>query len=217
MNFRIHFTVLFLLSCCSLLKSQEESLWFSRPPSTEFHLNVTNTLTAIFNSQGNQSNVDPYQLTIKYGNKHAFRFSGAVNIFNRTSDASINFLNIRESNFRTRFGYEKRAVMARKFALYYGVDFALNYFIERSESSFFSGTVFVIKDKTIQYGAGPALGLMYHINSNISISTEAFAYFFLFKRERSEPGPTGVDNTITESGTRFQPIVPSSLYLCFKF
>lgn len=217
MNFKIHFTIFVLIFCSIILKAQEESLWFSRPPSFEFHLNITNTLTAIFNSQGNQSHVDPYQLTIKFGNKHAFKCSGAVNIQTRNSDASFNFLNVKESDFRTRFGYEKRAVMARKFALYYGFDVAVNYLRSRSESSFSSGSLFVIEDKTIQYGAGPALGIMYHINSNISVSTEAFAYFFLFNRERKEPNPTGGIFSFSETGTRFQPVVPSSLYLCFKF
>ncbi len=218
MNFKIHFTLLILFLCSCVLKAQEESLWYSGAPSTEFHLNVTNTLTAIFNSQGNQSNVDPYQFTIKYGNKHAFKISAAVNIQNRVSDGNVNFLDVKESRFRTRIGYERRAVMARKFALYYGIDVAVNYFNERSEAGFLSSSSFVIKDRTFQYGLGPALGIMYHINKNISVSTEAFAYFFLTNRKRSEPNPLGGNDVVlNENGSSLQPVVPSSLYLCFKF
>jgi hypothetical protein len=217
MKFRILFTFLLLAVLNTFLRSQDESLWFGRTPSLEIHLNVTNTLTAIFNSQGNQSHVDPYQLTLKYGNKHAFKFSGAVNRETRVADGIDNFLDVKETILRTRVGYEKRAVMARKFALYYGIDLAFNYFNERSESGFLSSSTFVVEDRTIQFGLGPAIGIMYHINKNISVSTEAFAYFFINNRKQTEPSPLGGSVVFTEKGTSLQPVVPSSLYLCFKF
>jgi hypothetical protein len=216
MKFRILLAYLLFLGLSTLLRGQEESRWYDRPPSTEIHLNVTNTLASIFNR--NQSFADPYQLSIKYGNKHAFKFSGAVNIVNRSSDANTNFLNVKESNYRTRVGYEKRAVMARKYALYYGIDLAINSLNSQSEAGFVSNQAFVLEDKTFQFGFGPSIGIMYHINKHISISTEAFAYFFITNRKLTEPSPTGgPGSTETQKGTSFQPVPPSSLYLCFKF
>lgn len=210
---------LFLLSflISTTLFSQKKA---EKKHSSEIGLNITNTLAGFFNAGGDDLPKDPFLFSYKrLIGGGAIRFGTNFRIVNQQD-----FLNTggqqdsRENDFFFRAGYEWRTSINRRFTLYYGLDGLLEYENETTTISDFGGENLTSSENIYGVGGGPVLGILFHLNDRVALSTEGTIYGVVSFTDSSQEIGNGlppVENSSTDF--RLLPSIPSSLYIIFSF
>lgn len=184
----------------------------------EIGLNITQTLAGFFNSGGQNIVNDPYLLSFKYIKKdRGFRTAFNMRVSNKNEFELSGFRKTKGSSAHFRAGYERRYPVAKIFDVYWAIDGVLQWNYEDVEFDNF-GSKLVFEDKETGFGVGPALGVMFHLNKYISLSTEGSLYAVYAKGKKV----TQLDissNPQTEEFERLEwlPSAPASLYFIVRF
>jgi len=188
--------------------------------TSEIGLNITNTLAGFFNAGGTNLPTDPFLLSYKKANK-----SGAIRFgMNFKVTSKKEFLinsgerELKENDFFFRGGYEWRSVIDKRFTFYYGLDAVVEFENEQLNNISFNFDDISSFENVYGFGGGPVLGVLFHLNDRISLSTESSIYGVLLYNESRQEIGNGLPPTENSStGFRLLPAVPSSLYVIFSF
>ncbi|MCB0546001.1 MAG: hypothetical protein KDD19_00340 [Phaeodactylibacter sp.] len=204
--------------CGAYALSAQESLWLSDAPSRELGLNITATLAGFFNSGGQGLPADPYMFSLKFSRANrAFRLA-AGGRFQRNTEF-LNFGDRTTSNqqLEVRSGWEWREPFGTRFTLLWGLDLAGRYREESVVLSSFPQDI-TVSSREIGLGGGPVLGMMFHLSPRVSFSTESFLYAYYVSGRKEDPADNPADPAVNKSrGVDISPVLPSSLYVIFKF
>ncbi len=215
---------LFFLSLISILPGfiyaqNEADTSTQRRPKLELSLNITTSLSNFFGNSNNSNLLaDPYLIGLKYKLKKSNYFRSAATVKSRHVSENFGERDVTENEYRLRLGIEKRTAVTKKISFYTGVDIVGGYLfsdVKTFDASF--GTQ--IQSSQILYGGGPVMGLIWHINNRIMLSTEAALYYQSTYTSRTLslgfPDPTPVTSKVT--GYLLLPVIPSSLYITIRF
>jgi hypothetical protein len=187
-------------------------------PKVELGMNITQTLAGFFNAGSQALPTDPYLFSLKFpGARSTFRTS--VNARFRNREEIINFGQrlITERTFNFRAGLEWRRTLTPRFSFYYGFDAVLQYELERVDFNTGGGRIELGSNST-GFGAGPLMGLMFHLTPKILLSTESNLYGIASSGKEKDQTDPAIPPT--EQRTRqFEliPTIPNSLYVFFRF
>ena len=197
-------------------KSQKDP---DRARKTEVGLNITSSLAGFFNSGGNKISDDPFLVSLKLVNKkNALRVG--FNIRTNQSDESETGLDGKRTRFDTRldarFGWERRAMVAKKFGLHWGLDILGRY---KNNKLDFNSSIGLATQKGHEVGAGggPFLGMTWSPVERIVFGTEATLYGTVFRKSETREIPLEPVSTKKSVGFDLASIPPTSLYVHFKF
>ena len=191
-----HLILFFLFACHLQVQAQEQE---ATTYDQQIGINTTALIGQIFNFTSSSS-ISPVQYFLVYRKKNKkgnfrFGFGGNFLVDEKINGTDTNI----DLNFR--LGQERFTDFAKRWRVYYGMDFKTILMFEKfggidtSQSEFF-------------FGGGPMCGLQFNINSRLSISTEASYDFFLSIED--------VNGEVRIGGrSGFQ--VPDFLYLNFDF
>jgi hypothetical protein len=206
---------LFLLSIKSYAQ-QTEILTFKQ---YELGLNVTGTLAGFFNADGIKEGFDPYLISLKLiKNKNVFRLGLAVSAqkSQETDPNTFNRRNLTENTTRLRVGFERRISIGTRFLYHWGLDAIGEYAVDNVTTFGQFGQVNL--DKTgIGVGLGPVFGFSFILHPRVTLSTESSFYAVQRFEKESQNIPPAAPVTLNNRNFRFFPILPSSLYLNFRF
>ncbi len=187
--------------------------------TVEIGLNITTTLAGFFNSGGDAFQKDPYLFSLKLVKGNSAWRTG-VNFRVRNSEEQLpdfNSRKIKENEFSFRIGKEWRKPVSKRFSLNYGLDAVGSWSLDKSESQFSFPSLFS-KEEEFGIGAGPFLGVLFHLNERVSFATEAFAYGVFYTGSSKTDIGSGLppeEREIREF--RVEPAPPNSLYVFFSF
>jgi len=108
--------------------------------------------------------------------------------------------------------------MVNRFDFFYGFDFLFDYRINRILDNRLEEEI-RFTEQDIQIGPAVFLGIIFHINEKIYISTQA-GFDFLVKHNRQKTEDDrgfGSDELMKFNEFNFETHVPRSIYLFFKF
>lgn len=203
-----------LLSTALLGQEQEP-----KNRTSEIGLNITNTLAGFFNAGGTDLPTDPFLFSYKrVNNSGALRFGVNFRVVNQKEFLNNGERDVKENDFFFRGGYEWRNKVNNRFTLYYGLDAVAEYQNEQLDFISFGFEDLASFENTYGIGGGPVLGVIFHLNKRVALSTEGSIYgLALYNDSRKEIG-NGLPPTENNStGFRLLPSVPSSLYVIFSF
>jgi hypothetical protein len=208
---------IFLLLCTLQTYAQDlEILSFKK---YELGLNVTGTFAGFFNAEGIKDGIDPYLLSLKLiKNKNVVRIGLAASLqnSNETDPNTFNQREIKESTTRLRVGFERRELIGKRFMYHWGLDVIGEYAVDNVNTFGQFGLV-SLKNKAIGVGLGPVCGFSYILHPRVTLSTESSFYAVQRFIKESQNIPPAVPSTFNNRNFRFLPILPSSLYLNFRF
>lgn len=216
--------ILLIIFCCLGLatdifaqnKSKKDP---DRARKTEVGLNITSSLAGFFNSGGDQIPLDPFLVSLKLVNKkNALRVG--FNLRTHQEDESQTGLDGTRTRFDTRldarFGWEFRAMVAKKFGMHWGLDVLGRY---KNNKVDFNSSIGLATQKTYEAGAGggPFLGMTWTPVPRIVFGTEATLYGTVFQKNETREIPLEPVSTKKSVGFDLASIPPTSLYVHFKF
>lgn len=206
------------LFCGITSLSGQESIWQQEASARELGLNITGTLAGFFNSGGQGLPADPYLFSLKFSHaKRAIRLSIGGRFQRRSEFQPIGDRIIANQQLEVRTGYEWRQAFGPRFTLFWGLDLAGRYLEESVELSSFPQNI-TVGSRELGLGGGPAMGLMFHLSPRVSFSTEAFLYAFYVSGREEDPADDPLRPTVRKiRGVDIAPVLPSSLYVIFKF
>jgi hypothetical protein len=208
---------IFLLLCTLQTYAQDlEILSFKK---YELGLNVTGTLAGFFNAEGIKDGIDPYLLSLKLiKNKNVVRLGLAASLQNssETDPNTFNQREIKESTNRLRVGFERRELIGNRFMYHWGMDIIGEYAVD-NVSTFGQFGQISLKNNAIGLGLGPIFGFSYIMHPRVTLSTESSFYAVQRFVKETQNIPPAAPVTINNRNFRFLPILPSSLYLNFRF
>lgn len=185
----------------------------------EVGLNITSTISSFLGS-GSIATNDPYIFSAKWiKGKQGIRTGFNLN-FNDRTEISTDFLgqrDIKEINLKLRVGYERRIFISKHLDLFWGIDLVGLY---GKTSVDFSSAIGLppsfLENKAYSIGFGPALGIMFHINKRLALSTESTLHgIFTHTQEREYAPP--ITSATDSDQFNVTSTLPSSLYLIVKF
>ena len=214
---RALFTLL-ILCTTAIAQGQAPSLWLGEAPARELGLNITGTLAGFFNSGGQLLPADPYLFSLKFSQgQRALRLGIGGRLQRRTEFLSFGDRTTAEQELHFRAGYEWRRELGERFTLFWALDAAARYLDESVRFSSFPNDI-LVSSSELGLGGGPALGIMFHLNSRVSFSTESFLYAYYISGRKEDPSANPANPTITRlRGLQIAPVMPSSLYAILKF
>ena len=201
---------IFCICTCALHSQTSDKAFYKH----EIGLNVTELLNTVFNSNTTNDN-SIYTLIYRrrINEKKAIRTGFGIQIVQNSNDTDggNGFRVLSSTNLNARVGFEWRTNISNKLDFFYGIDLLGGY--ANSESTFFNfnGRIENISSIT-SIGGGPLLGIQFHINDRMSISTETTLYYVFSrnKQRTSENGSQFID--LTSKNSIFQHTLPSSLF-----
>lgn len=210
------YLLLFSLLVSLNLFAQKKS---TKKQSSEIGLNITNTLAGFFNSGGSELPEDPFLLSYKkLTGGGALRFGTNFRLVNQKDFINTGRRTLRETDFFFRAGYEWRSEVSKRFTLYYGLDGVIEYNNEKITINSFGIEDLSSIENIYGFGGGPILGLLFHLNDRIALSTEGSVYGVILYNNSTQEVGNGLPATENNStGFRLLPAVPSSLYIIFSF
>jgi len=200
--------------------SQNDNVENNKPKAvkTEIGINITNLLATVVDFTENEPVEEPFDFVLKRVKQNkAFRLH-----FGIIGSKGLDENNTNETNtvthFNLKLGKEWRVDMTDRFELFYGFDFLMGYRINHIKDERRNETLF-FTEQEVQLSPITFLGLIFHINEKLYISTQA-GFNFLFNHNWQK--------TVDESGFisdeveklnefSFETGVPNSIYLFFKF
>jgi hypothetical protein len=186
-------------------------------PDFRFGLNIAQTVTGILHPSTELINVDPYLFTFRLGNDRVGWRSG-FNFANRKTETNDQFQGKRTSSRRSmelRTGVERNFKVSTRFELYWGIDAILGVSKDKIVTDFGSG-VATIDTRATKAGFGPVVGIVWHIHSRVSLSTECSVYgAYTWEKSKIRAFPDTSENKSTQS--QFLPILPSSVFINYYF
>ena len=213
---RALFTLLFFCGASSLFS--QESLWLGEASGRELGLNITATLAGFFNNGGQGLPADPYLFSLKFSRANrALRLGIGGRFQRRTEFLSIGERTAINQQLELRGGYEWRQSFGDRFTLFWGVDLAGRYRNESVRLSSFPNDI-TVSSRELGLGGGPCLGMLFHLSPRVSLSTESYLYAYYVSGREEDPASDPFQPTIIRSeGVDISPVLPSSLYVIFKF
>jgi len=213
---RALFTI--FLFCGFTALSGQESLWLSDSSARELGLNITATLAGFFNSGGQGLPADPYMFGLKLSrSKGALRLGIGGRFQRRTEFLFFGDRTTSNQQLEVRGGYEWREAFGPRFTLLWGLDLAGRYRNEAVRLSSFPQDI-TVSSRELGVGGGPVLGMLFHLSPRVSLSTESFLYAFYVSGREEDPADNPTQPVVNKSsGVDISPVLPSSLYVIFKF
>jgi hypothetical protein len=189
------------------------------PYKYELGLNVTGSLAGFFNAEGIKEGIDPYLISLKLVNhKNALRLGLAVKAqkSKEFDPTTFNNRDLTNNETRLRVGFERRIPISTRFLYHWGLDVIGEYAVEDVKTFGQFGQI-VLNTSAIGIGAGPVFGFSYQLHPRVTLSTESSFYAVgrFIKEQQDIPPATPI--TFKNQNFRFLPILPSSLYLNFRF
>ncbi len=193
---------------------------------TELGLNITNTFKSIFsiNSQTSLLN-DPYTISLKIkAGKPYVRMGTFFSVSGKEDFSDFNgVVRIDEKSIGIRIGLEARSNSGKRLEFLYGFDFISQYTDRITEQEIFdsvTGKSFTVStgNKIPTLGLGPIIGLIFNINSRVSLFTESSIYLLYTKNTKIAKVDPSIPktSTVTESW-KVQHLIPQSLFVSYKF
>lgn len=186
---------------------------------TEIGINVTNLLNTIIDLTDNDPVEEPFDFVFKkLGYESAFRLHFGI-IGNKQRDQNNIDLTTFVTNLNLKLGQEWRKNLLTRFDFIYGYDFILGYNFTSIENEGFGDDVITFTNHQLIFGPEVFLGVIFHINERLYISTQA-SINFLYDNNRQKVEDSSnflPDDTEKTNGFNFQTNIPKSLHLFFKF
>lgn len=149
-------------------------------PKNEFGIDVTGTIRFFMKFQNSSDYIytPKYYLTYRrYLNHGNIRFGIGGDVSDLEITGMVGDSNIYHrvsNNVDTRFGWEFKSDLSKRWQVFYGLDFRFLIGKQRDEVAFFNGGYAVgFENHSTTYGVAPVLGFRYKINNRISLLTEA--------------------------------------------
>jgi hypothetical protein len=201
------------------LPSNAQQLEILSSKKYELGLNITGTLAGFFNANGIKEGIDPYLISLKLiKNKNVIRLGLAFSLQNskEIDPNTFNQRDLKENITRLRGGFERRVIIEKRFMYHWGLDIIGEYAVDNVSTVGQFGSV-SLKKNAIGVGLGPVFGFSFFLHPKVTLSTESSFYAVQrFVRETQIIPPSG-RVTINNQNFRLLPILPSSLYLNFRF
>jgi hypothetical protein len=153
--------------------------------------------------------------------KNGFRVSGLANFSSETEQVPgfLDSKTVKTKNYAARLGYERQSVVSKKFTASFGADVVWEY----QENSSLSDSGFdqvLIKRSQYGVGAGPFLGITWHLSKRLSLYSEVATYYSVGRKSKivdfvKNPEFNDVDNRTTFAKTNY--VVPTGLFLQYHF
>ncbi|MFY0607807.1 MAG: hypothetical protein JXR10_13905 [Cyclobacteriaceae bacterium] len=131
------------------------------------------------------------------------------------------------TDFSMRIGFDKKSLLGKKFLLGVGLDLLFQANNNETTSTFnFNNGNFSTNETTVittnvskGFGFGPRLNLSYELTQNILIGTEASYYFKSINTSSESENDDNPSSDFSEefTNTSFKMVLPSVLYLTFRF
>lgn len=197
-----------------VLQSQSDSI-----RSVELGLNITQTLAGFFNAGGSRMPTDPYLISLRVvGARNAFRAGANIQLQRSLEFQPIGEREVQDLAFHGRAGWEKRIPAGDRFTLYWGVDGVVRYEEEKVDFGTFGSNNLRLRSSNWGLGGGPVLGIFFHLNPRISLSTESSLYGLYYQgKEEEDLEPTQPSVLKDIKGFELLPAAPNSLYLIVRF
>ena len=187
----------------------------------EIGFNTTPLIKQVFNLSGNNLPQSPYDFSVRYyfrNNTMAYRFGTGIR-YHEEKDVDIlsggatgSETKFKEELYAFRNGVEWIKPINKRLKTHLGADFIYTYRNNGSSNSFND-----LSDKTTLIGGGPVLGLNFELSKSFSLYTETSIYVAQAKtvndrkqRPASKTTSEGTTKTLTS-------ILPTTLYLTFRF
>lgn len=166
-----------ILLCLFTLLAKDHFGQSAHKFKNDLGFNVTTLLSEVIGI-GNQGDSPVFNLTYRRKSKSAaFRVSAHVgfNKDNTINEIDFTELDLTESDYRLRLGYEKMLDLSNKFKMHYGIDGLGLY-----SSSISSSSTGLSNDITeLSFGGGPAIRMEFKLSDRISLMTESTLYFLI--------------------------------------
>ena len=213
------FVGLFMAFQATLLAQSDIDSTFRKASTFEIGLNVTSTISAFLGS-GSVQTPDPYIFSAKWiKGKHGIRTGLNVDVDNKT-EISTDFSgqrDIKQIDLKMRGGYEQRVYISKRLDLLWGVDIVGNYKqLDVDFTSTIGGAPSFLSNKDYSIGTGPVLGVLFHVNKRLALSTESTLYATYTYSQKREYAPP-ITNASNSDQFKISATLPSSLYLIVKF
>lgn len=207
--------LLFATLCTSALLTAQTPGTDTLRRRFEVGLNITNTLGSFVGSTGGITN-DPYLLSFRFGGPDR-RLRAGVNfkIQDKTDPDVFDVFKEKSTLFQVRTGFEWVAPVARRLALYYGLDAVF----ERETDeivTFSNGGGAALRSDHWGVGGGPVLGIAWRVHPRVALTTECAMYVLVRRgHEQVNAPPDFSDRSFREFV--WQPLLPTSLFVNFAF
>lgn len=188
--------------------------------NTELGLNVTNTLTGLFDADALLGAQDPYLLSIKTGkdNKYfrmAFNLAAGHKEENLDDGGTTSIRTTNDMALFSRFGFERRKMLGKRSTLYWGGDGLFNWARINTVTENTSFEDFFIKNQIAGLGIGPVLGFQFAVHPRILISTETAMYFFVEWDKITQSFSSFPETENTSISYELRPRLPGAIYVHF--
>lgn len=188
----------------------------------ELGINGTYFLKQIISLSDTTIAVNPYLLTYKIMFNNFGIRAGVGASYRRQLEEDENFADNTTTTsytFDTRLGVEYQKRFHPKWTVSAGFDLVY----QDASSKFVADSgfdVITVEDRISGFGAGPVLGIYFHLNKHLSLYTEG-SFYFLSKKEESSlkftNAPQATDRSNTIEVTELETYLPATLYLVFRF
>jgi len=182
----------------------------------ELGLNMTNLISAVFNTNGEEL-IDPYTFVAQYSKAKFGVRLGFFFVNKSAEDFNSGGLRVVSNrNFGGRIGLEFRKPVWRNLSVYYGADLIAEQNKEKSNFEFFPDFL-ESKEEARTFGGGPFLGLSYNIGKFMRIACEShFYYKYTVNREQLQDG-SGIPIDRTTYSSSLAHTLPTALFVYIKF
>lgn len=192
----------------------------SRPSNQYFALQANQLLRQLFNLSNTTTNTgNPFSITYSFNNKAtgsglAFGLGYATS---HTEDKDqSNDRKTDNSNINFRFGYDKKAQIAKRWTAGWGFDLLLSHSKSFTQSNQ-NGFQTEIQNKSNGWGFGPRATILFTLNSKILLGTESSWYFQKVKTDSEISFSGGSPQQSEQKNTTFALQVPVAIFLTMKF
>jgi Outer membrane protein beta-barrel domain len=211
--------ILFLIILSfSKINAQED--WLnSDTTKNELGLNITELINVIL-ARDSKLSVGNYLLTYKYiQNYKGLRMGLRLNAVTKKSDF-FDSQNRGNSSFvfDYRLGYEWQYPLANRWLYWIGIDGLIGYQYDKSTFSDNFGNNQTITDSGYNFGAGPSLGLQFHINKRMSLAFETSFYAKYGSGSRTfelDGNPISTPD-LPYSSFDFKLVLPQTIFMILK-
>ena len=172
--------------------------------------NSTNVIKNLLSFTSNETD-DPYTLVGLYSKKKmALRFGLGVNFKTTQNDKTI-LADNSYSKIDIRFGFQRSKKMWNNLFFTYGLDIIAGW-----EKDFTVRESFYNTEISWSGGGGPVLGVLFHVNDRLSLSTES-SFYFRYTNKTSKFKPVWSEEEVDVSDVYvFRHVLPNALYVYFR-
>lgn len=212
----------FLVFCSLLANASPDSTVVKTKVEHQVFVNGTFFIKQLISLSNANLTISPYIIGYKcvFNDKHALRFSlgGNYAASKQTPDSTLVKIN-KSGSVDYRVGYEFQHKFGKRWAIFAGADVMNSYTLSSSRANT-NFDIVTTSSTGWSIGGGPVLGIQLNLHKNVALFTEC-ALYYNYSETRTKTNsmnfPVLNVNKVTSYDQKAQFVLPTSIYITFKF